>query len=400
MLPLGRIGIDASELDSFNRGMVSHMKSRTIIHMMTMEHKHVDTITEDSTDGQLNLSRSSEVSRTLQLSMFDKSGSVTFGPPHGIHFGRMIQARKRLWIPAIGRALEFPIFTGPVTHYERTGNTISLECQGKEQRARTDVATLVIKRNTHVVTAIQTILADRCGETRFAFPSTASVTARLPKDITVGEAEETWPWPVCLRLARTIGHQLFYDAQGTATLRVPSTVHPVFTFSSEQADANITEPISIAHDVSDAYNRVKVKGKGSVVGIALAPADHPLSPRPATDEYSPGLGRNGVHYRRTLVIDAPTVARKSQAQTMANTQLAHQLALGNGATFSAVPVWHLDLLDPLLIQTRGYHGLYVFDEASIGLRSGQMSLGFHRLVHKRAAKPRPKPKPKPKPRGR
>lgn len=396
MLPLGRIGIDASELDDFNRGMVDHQKSRSTVNMLTMDEEQVDHLSEWVVDGQLNLSASGEVSRTMQLSMFDPGKAITFGPPHGIHFGRMVRVWKKLWIPAIGRPLEFPVFTGPVTHYDRTGNTISLECQGKEQRARTDVNTLVIKRNTHVVTAIRTILADRCGETRFSFPSTASVTARLPRDVTVGEDEAVWPWPVCLRLARTIGHQLFYDAMGTATLRVPSTVHPVFTFSSDDDLANITEPISIAHDVTDAYNRVKVKGKGSVVAIAQAPADHPLAPRTAPDRYSAGLGRNGVPYRRTLVVEAPTVASKSQAQAMADHDMQAQLALGNGATFSAVPVWHLDVRDPLRIDTQGYTGLYVLDEASIGLRSGQMSLGFHRVVHRRASPPRPKPKPRKK----
>jgi hypothetical protein len=235
-------------------------------------------------------------------------------------------------------------FTGPLVKFSRDGDVVKVEAQGKEQRARTDVPSLTCKRGMNVADAIEKIMRERCGEHLFSFPK--GVSERLPKDVVVGRKEAVWPWVVCLKLARSIGMQLFYNGQGVLVLRdIPA--RPVI-------DLLPTGPVSVDYDWGSMFNRVEVTGHRKVKatkstkahdvnleGDATAGPKHPLNPTK--------MGRNGVPWQHTLFIEDSKIATNAQAEKVADVELARVLTQSAKVTANVVPVWHLDPRDPVRV---------------------------------------------------
>jgi hypothetical protein len=314
------------------------------------------------------------VARSCTLTFLDEHRSLQFDTDspndHALYFDRMIQVRHRVYVPELGKRITCPVFTGPLTKFDRTGDEVSIEAQGKESLALNGVPTLTLKKGHNAIDAIHDILALRCGETRFAFPATKR---RLPRDVTVSWADEVRPWVVANRIAGSLGLQLYYDGAGWCRLRdMPDD--PVFRFHDGDG-SNITSAVQVSHDSSDIRNRVSVVGaKPKFTWTANLPDTHPFS--------ATRLARNGVRAAgfRIEQISDDRIASVSAAKTRANNRIRGYERMVFGTTLNTVPVPHLDELDMIRVDTEAHVGNDRLRQWSFPLTGGDMSVGYNDLV--------------------
>lgn len=324
--------------------------------------------------GQVNLDTTADVTRSATLSWLDPNGSLQFEPDSpadgAVYFDNMVQIVMRIYVPALGDSYGLPMFTGPLVKFDRTGDMVSVEAQGKEALAQHGVPTMTLRKGQNAVSAIRTIMAQSAGEDTFGLPT--SNTKRLPKDVHVGWDDTLQPWVVCKKVASALGMQLFYDGAGVLRLRdLPG--HPVYTFK-DGPGGNITAPVTVSHDREGMVNQVVVVGHKPAHHTAKAtlPNWHPASPY--------ALARNGVRtYLRETITD-PKINSKSAAQARANARLDDVAKLQFGSTFNALPVPFLEELDLVRIDTEQYVSSERVRQLSIPLTSGEMSVGYTDVV--------------------
>lgn len=334
------------------------------------DHSVVSEVTGVARGGQINWA-DAEVSRSLSgLELFDPAFELhldSSSPDDGaVYADRFVQVSHTISSPALTAPATVHSFTGPLVKFTRSGPVVTLEAQGKEQRARTDVPNLTVPRGAYIVDAIRDIMEQRCGERFFRFPS--GVTDRLKKPVSVGAEDEAQPWVVCQKLAKQINMQLFYDGAGVLVLRHFPTL-PVF-------DVVTLSPVTLSHDWSTVYNRALVqwrrkKAKGSVV-VSISDSEvapgHPFSPS--------AMGRDGIAWNRTLVVEGENVASPEAARQIGVREMRQQANQALELTVSGVPAWHLDPMD--VVNVDGY--AVPLREASVGIVGGEMSLGAVRRV--------------------
>ncbi len=355
--PFGTAVID---LDAYHAALASHAEPETKVEILTAVHEPVAEVTAVTLPGaQFNFpGEDAEVSRTLQLDLYDPDHALQLdsdSPADGaVYADRFVRVTQTIASPLLAVPASVYAFTGPLVQFKRNGDVVSVEAQGKEQRARTDVPSLVCQKGMYVVDTIEKIMVQACGESvgRLSFPS--NLTEKIPNVVTVGRVEELWPWTVCLKLARSIGKQLFYNGEGVLVLR-EAPAAPVFTFTP-------LGPVAVEHDWSTVYNRVDVKGRRTVSAIAQL-ITHPFSPS--------RMGRNGVDWQRTLFVSDDKIATNVQAVTVANNELAKASSQDLKVQATVVPVWHLDPLDKGLV---GEHVVTLMD-ASVPLTGENMTIG-------------------------
>lgn len=334
--------------------------------------------------GQVSWLDDGEVTRALTLDLIDAAHALNLdsdSPDDGaIYADRMIRATQVFTSPLLpDGSCEVDVFTGPVVKYARKGAEVSLEAQGKEQRARTDVREKTIRKGRNIVDAIEDIMRDRCGERSFAFPK--GIRRELQAPVHVGRAEGHQPWEVCQKLAESIDHQLFYDGSGTLVLRrVPSD--PVLTLAPDGS-----QPIEVTHDWSQVYNRVVVtwsrrrrargndsqRDRRQTTALTLDDLyrNHPFGPA--------RMSANGVEWTRTLRVDGKKVHTAKDAREMVERRLRAAATQMLDVKMAAVPPWHLDPLDP--VETPD--GLqFLFREAQAPLTGGPMTIGYVESVRR------------------
>lgn len=350
-------------------------------------------------DGQVNIQPDGDVRRTATLSLLDPDHSLNLDADtiwEGAVFAdRMVRVRHTIDVPGFGDVTATP-FVGPIAKLARDGATLSLECHDKTAFSVLGTAPMTYGKGADVIGVIRGFLYYRSGERHFRFPASRGV--RLSKPISVGWADEASVWAVCQRLARQyLGMQLFYSCDGYATLRTrPSSV---FEFGPGMFTAAPTGE----HDFAGVVNYARATA-GTIVRSKIAPADHPLSPG--------RLGRNGVPRYLPSVEDLtkptpPSLKKPSrrstkkqrkaystawqkytgevrsvtqQAQAFVDSEIATGLPMTADLSWSGVPVYHLDVDDPITLRTDGGSAVLSFSEASIPLLPGDMSGGTLRRV--------------------
>lgn len=352
-------------------------------------------------DGQINIQRDADVRRTATFTLLDPDHALNLdagSPERGALFAdRMIRVRHYVDVPGFGTVVATP-FVGPITKLNRNGATIDVECQDKSGLAILGTKPYTVAKGANAVSSIVAIMRDCTGERHFRVPSSSRI--RLNRNYSVGWPDEASPWAVCSRIAWASGLQIFYSCDGYLTVR-PRPTHPVFTFG----DDVLTSAVSGDNDFSGVVNYGRATAGDKIVKAAVAPADHPLSPS--------SLGRNGVpRYLPSLAdLDAPEQpnkpgtkrrpASKAQkkkyaismekyaaqvksvsalAQATADSLLEAGLPTNVNLTWSSVPVFHLDVDDPVRLDTGDGATILPFAEASIPLVSGDMSGGMIRKL--------------------
>lgn len=358
-------------VEQLHEAMLTGCRVSPHVHVLTSAETPVADITGVVEGGQVSWLHDGEVSRTLALNVVDPEHTLALdsnSPSDGaIYADRMVRVTQRFESDVFDDGwAEVDAFTGPMVKFTRTGAAVSLEMQSKEQRARTDVPALVLRKGMRTVDAIDKIMRERCGERRFAFP-VADNADKLSKDVHVGRVEEQQPWTVCQNLAKSLGMQLFYDGRGVLVLRqAPSA--PVMTLTPDSSTPELS------HDWTQVYNRVTVKwsrkqGKKRVASQVEMTVDdlypgHPFSPS--------NMGRNGVRWERTLVVDDEKIPTAQRAREVATRRLRDASMQQLDVRVSVVPAWHLDPLDVVALPDGTD---FQWREASAQITGGPMQVG-------------------------
>jgi len=367
------LGLSVAHHRAFEEQLRGTAKLRVRVRMQNLDGDTLSELTDRLADGQVNIDTTGEADRQCGLTLDDPHHTLNLdssGPSDGaLYADRMIRADWGLYVDALGEWVDVPVFTGPVVTMSRNGASVELSCLGKEHLAKGQCwRPLTLKKGMNTVHAIRTILAERAGETRFAFGTTKH---RLPKDVALDRMAQ--PWAAARALAASLGRQLYYDGAGVCRLRTPPRTS-LFTFNGELV---MSDP-SVTYDLSTVINTVwvkghKPKGKDRVTAFATAPNTHPLS--------ALRLGRNGVPRYFVELVEKDGVRSNKDAEALARSILHGKLMEGVASTFDSLPVPHLDPGDLVRLSTEDTSLTFVLRQASIPLtHSGVMSVGTTKRV--------------------
>lgn len=370
MIPLGLSAPDTAALE---RQMRATSQVRVQLRLLDLEHGEQADLSDRLLEGQVNIDTSGETDRQLSCTFDDPRHSLSLdsdAPGDGaLYADRMLQASYGFYVPALGRWVDVPIFTGPIATMNRDGGQVQVSCLGKEHLAGGQAwRPLTLKKGMNTGDAIRAILRERAGERRFAF---ATSKHRLPKAFSLGRMDS--PWIVARSLAESIGRHLYYDGAGVCRLRrAPAT--SLFTFGGTLVLSNPR----VSYDLANVVNTVwvkghKPKGKDRVTAVAVAPRNHPLSPF--------RLGRDGEPRHIVAVVERDGVRSKKDANQLAKRTLAGGLREGVTCEFDSLPVVHLDPLDVVRLDTDEASLTFVLRQASLPLtHDGSMSVGALKRV--------------------
>lgn len=384
------LDLNGADRRLYNRTLASSHRVRVRLLVLSLDGDHLSHLTPRLLDGQVDVDATAEVTRSLTLSVFDPRHALNFdssSPADGAMFAdRMLRVMYDVrveglgWVPAAA-------FTGPVTRFARDKSTVTLEAQGKEALALESLwRPITVKKGTLKTDAIRRIMR-ATGEDRFSFPE---LSERLPRDLSLGREDRAWT--ACLKIAKSMDRQLYYDGRGTCRLRRHPEA-PVFTFAE---GVHITSGPTVSFSVDDLDNVVWVKGgkpKGAhnapkagtdddgddtpvkresdpgVRGKAVAPHGHPLGPW--------ALGRNGEPIFRLKVVDDDHVRSQTVADKTALRLLRQSLNQDVTWDFQSMPVAHLDPLDPVRVKTSDFSRTMPLKRWSLPLTvaGGAMTVG-------------------------
>jgi hypothetical protein len=339
--------------------------------------------------GSVNVNAEADITRSMRMSVLDEGHSLKFddtNPADGaLHADYFIAIKHGIFVETLEEWVDVPIFWGPVVRFERDGDIVDIEAQGKESLAlaphyffRKNANARLNQKGTRKVEAIQTIMTEM-GESRFSLPTATGSPfgERLKKNMSIGRQAE--PWVVVKKKAEELDHaQLFYDGAGRLRLRVRPE-RPVYTFIAGEDGVVVSKP-KVVYDISEVRNTIVVTGtdpegpKKAPTGEAIAPKNHPLSPGQ--------LSRYGVD--RYMVEYVDTEARtKAKADSIANKILNERLREAVNISFDSLPVPHLEEGDLVAFKdTDGTYFEFNLKQFSIPLVSNSpMSVGTMKYVH-------------------
>lgn len=354
---------------------------RIRVEILDMEHDVLDDVSHLLLGGQVDVDGNSDITRSATLELLNKNGAINFVPDSpnetALFIDRMI-AITYVVVPAgTTTRYEIPVFTGPVTKLSQNDSTVNIECQGKEMLAMSEVwSPMTFKKGTLKRTVIRSLLANRTGETKFHFSTSATSGARLKKDLTVGR--ESVPWEVAQKLAKSMHMQLFYDGAGVCRLRkVPK--NPVFTFRHGNGGSVISEP-SVSYTSEEITNLVWVvggtprKSKTNLQFWFAAPRASSSSPE--------SIGRNGVPRYFIEKIEDSDVLSKARAKQLAEQVLDTRMTQTVDVSFDAFPMPFLEPGDVCRVYTDNCPKTnFKLQQFSIPLGVGDvMTVGYNRRL--------------------
>ena len=325
-------------------------------------------------DGQVNFQRQERdsnngIARTGNLVLSDAFDLIQVSLWQGESFGdKLIRIRHSIDVPGFG-TVTVGVGVFVISQPQGDAYELTVELQDKSALAVRGTKPYRVKKGANAVAAWTAILRDTVGERKFRVPT--GVKTRLPDTLNVGWSDDASPWAICQKIANVLGMEQFYDVDGYATLRPTEQGDPVWVFDT---DVNVTSLPTGAYDWADAVNYVRVGGgkKGSAPGIAQAPAGHPNSPSK--------LGRNGVPRYLPFISDKG-YKRAGDRRAAAARILIRELPMNNDMSWPVIPVFHLDVGDPVRLLTPEGFTTVRLQECSIPLGvGGDMTVGAVRPV--------------------
>jgi len=276
-----RMGLSPADLRTYLHGLTLTHRRRIEVEVMTLDRRHVGSLTGRVLGGQaMGDADGATAPRTASLQVVDPAG--VFGPDPrssgtALHRSRLVQVTDSRYIPALGRWVECPVFTGPVWDYQRTGAQVQLELHGIESQAMGAIwHHMSWPAKTRKVRILRE-LAAACGLTRVRIPDLPATT---PKRISVGR-EATY-WQVMQRIAKSMDRDLFCDGAGVLILR-RRPKRPCVTFDGRWL---LAEPAQHPVGGDGLRNAVVVRGakpsgkhKKRPHAVAVLPERHPNSPK-------------------------------------------------------------------------------------------------------------------------
>lgn len=373
MIPLG---FTTAETVAFARLLASDHTVVTRVQITDLDGDVVSNVSAQVEDGQVNLDADAEVTRSLNLTLSDPTRSLALDSPNdgSLYLDRMIAVEQSFRLD--DERVDVPIFTGPVVKFDRDGDQVSVEGQGKELLALNECwSPITLKKGQRKVLAIQDLLGERTGETDFVMP--ALIKERLPETVSVGRLDK--PWLVAKQIADSMNRQLYYDGAGRCRLRTPPE-RSTFTFTNHGLLPNITAPVQVSKDGSRMKNTIWVKGgrrlgkrKGNVSVVCRPARNHPLSPW--------SLGRNGVPRHYVEVVERDSIRTEADARRLGDRILRNRLLDIMDVTFEALPIPHMDPNDLIHVEFDGLAADIRLRKFSLPITvGGDMSVGSIRRV--------------------
>lgn len=177
----------------------------------------------------------------------------------GVWFSHSLRLTDGIWVDALSRWVDVPVFHGPISDFSRHGDEVEIDAQGKEAQHLAPhyfFMSFAARRHWRIHHAIQELLEAR-GEKDFNLDHTHRRLAR----------DRTWPagaipWRAAQNLASAVDRQLFVRGDGTFRLRsVPE--NPVWVFG-EGPDSILVDYVEDRHSISRVRDSVLVIGERTV----------------------------------------------------------------------------------------------------------------------------------------
>lgn len=366
MIPLG---LTATQTRDLHATLLTHHSIRVRVYTLTLSGEQVSDLTPYLLDGQINVDSTADVTRSASISLVDPRRSLSFDSDSPADSALFLDRMIRVWYDVLvgNDWIEIPVFTGPISGVGRTGDTVTVDAQGKESLAMSAVwRPITLPRGMRITDAIWTLMRERAGEASFSFPD---IGTRISQKGGISLARDAAAWPTAKWLAGTLGRQLFYDGYGRLRLRsTPWTT--VFGFT----DQAVVSRLQISYDSSSTINTVWAHSSNNKISQAVfAPSSHSLSPW--------RLGRNGVPRYLLSVIEDDNLRSNSHAREVAQSALDRGLMQGVTATFDSLPIPHVEPLDVVQASTDEGSVTFHLNQFSLPLGTGAaMSVGYLRHV--------------------
>lgn len=342
------LGLSNADLAKYGRGVLSSHRMYCRVSLYDQnEHAIASLSVPDNLvlEGQVTIDTTQPIHRALNLSILDRKHRLYLDPdspnPSAMFPSQMIKVVRYDWINELGEYVGCPVFFGPLTRFDRQGNTAYVEAMGKEIY-NLDPAlcweSITIKSGTKVTAAIKTILG-RNGERKFDLPYLKNRTSR-----TISLTRHSEAWLVARKLAQSVHHQLFYDGRGYVKMRPwPGRPHWTFTTAEHQGQKPhvLTEP-NISYEFTQLRNTVEVlgpqptekSGKKRIQFVAYPSHNDPMSPWK--------LAHNGEPRYLVETIENADIKRVAQAKAIAKDRLEELMNLSRNIAFDCLPVPHLE----------------------------------------------------------
>lgn len=394
-------GMTTEERHLFEQTLVKSHQIKIELELLTLNMDPAPYISDISNyllDGQVTVSAGADTAqRSLTLSLLDPRSDLridTGTPEDGIIYAdRMVRVWYKIWIPESTRQdkwIGVPIFTGPITKYDRTGATLSLEAQSKEVLAGPVFKTYTITKGTNKVDAIKQIMR-KAGEDDSFFRNLGDTTGVLSSDLTGAaapkpantkdtktEPEQTIMWSQAEDIAQGLDRFLYYDGEGYLNMRkFPDVTSFVF---QDGTDGTVQGEPQLNFDPALLFNVVRIDGKAPTSGTTpsatkYAPEGHPLSAQ--------SLGRKvgGVLVPRYLasIEQSDAYTSESACGTAAQRKLDAAIDESIEVSFNSLVIPHLEPNDQCLLSTvtPAINSTFRLRNYTIPLNSsGQMTVGY------------------------
>lgn len=324
-----------------------HAHSITIrVRLLDLDHNYIDDLTDMFDSGQVSYDADAEVTRALELNLFDPFAKINLDPdsPYksGLYIAHMISITYVVRTPE-GTTWSIPVFCGPVDKVDRDAFILKIKCLGKEVLSLSNLwRGRNFKRNQQRDWVIREILKDMVGETKMSIPNKPKKKLGKPHKLN----RKTKPWKICKILAKGLGYQLFYNGAGVAVMRKTSK-SKVHTFNGNWVTS---EPV-IGYDLSRVINAVEVTGKDPEGNRdapkfrAVAPRNHRLSPWALGRKIKRGNDTVVVPHYLWKTIKDNGLRSKKECREVARKELDRGLIAGVEVKFSGVPHPRLEELD-------------------------------------------------------
>lgn len=233
-----------------------------------------------------------------------------------------------------------------------------------------------IAAGVNYATAIKDLIKNRLPflvDGDFNFMATTFTTPLLVFD------HQDDPWDMAMKMAQSIGAELFFDGSGEPVLRPEPD--PVFTPSSfDFVEGEEATVLGITRDLSDeeAYNGVLVIGEtsGNAPVRATAWDTNPDSPT-YYDPAIPGASKYGAV---PWVVTSSYITTSAQAQAAANAELARVLGVLEHIDFNAINNPAMESGDVITLTRDRIHvdSAYILNSITMGLGSNTSMAGTTR----------------------
>lgn len=336
------------------------------VNVLDLDHKHLGSIGGRLLDGQVLLSRRSDVNFSANLTLVDIDTDLAdLDLRHliSVQHGVLTEDYGWLWLPAI---------VGRIAATSDDGDLAELTLHDKSSFGLLPGAPeRTWEEGMPVGRAIHDMFED-IGETRFSIPrSLRTGGPKLARDVDSGGPDENnAPTRVARRMARGRLH-FFFDQRGRCTVRRPMG-KPVLTWT----EAEGTSRIRWDRDLTTIRNYVIARGRKGVRARVSAPPRHLFSPQT--------LVRGGKPTRLVHYFTDESIARERELERAAERELNRMLRERSEAQFACPPTFLAGPFDLVRAErSDGRFGEFWLSEASLPLGEGDMTVGYQQVRGRR-----------------